>query len=337
MLKKKGKIKLKVALDLAKNLAELNNYLKLEDEADQDLVQFGEFKQTFNNVVDSIRPVKRKHYHPLEIRYTLGTINILEREKEQYDSSKFNEIIDSIDWDEISIKKESTSKKHKTVSSEIAQIWKSSSKNQIENYEELQTEFESHDTVLVKELQKNQQEINIISTAVSEKIDSAKHCLTECQESLKNSSAEMANQISEFEKRRIQTTSHLKEEIFNTDLMLEKFISEDLVKDISTGKTPQRKTLTYPQELVATSPLDRVLRRFRLQREKDTDLAVHLPLENSFNSDISIESGKNKENYRKKTSRLPKKLPKFKGFAKPTLPMRKPLISANSHMDSSTV
>ncbi|GIX90330.1 hypothetical protein CDAR_506912 [Caerostris darwini] len=314
----------KVALDLAKNLAELNNYLKLEDEADQDLVQFSEFKQTFNNVVDSIRPVKR-------------TINILEREKEQYDSSKFNEIIDSIDWDEISIKKESVSKKHNTVSSEIAQIWKSSSKNQVENYEELQTAFESHDTVLIKELQKNQQEINIISTAVSEKIDSAKHCLTESQESFKNSSAEMANQISEFEKRRIQTTSHLKEEIFNTDLMLEKFISEDLVKDISTGKTPQRKTFTYPQELVATSPLDRVLRRFRLQREKDTDLAVHLPLESSFNSDISIESGKNKENNRKKTSRLPKKLPKFKGFAKPTLPIRKPLISANSHLDSSTV
>ncbi|XP_069671575.1 kinesin-like protein Klp61F isoform X2 [Periplaneta americana] len=44
---------------------------------------------------------------------------------------------------------------------------------------------------------------------------------------------------------------------------VEKFLIEDLRKDISTGHTPQRREFSYPRILAATSPHERILARFR--------------------------------------------------------------------------
>ncbi|GFR05689.1 kinesin-like protein KIF11-A [Trichonephila clavata] len=365
--KKEREMKVKkIAADLAKNLEDLNSYIKLE-EADEDLLEFEEYKQKLNNVVDDIRPVQE-------------AIHILKKEKEEEDLSKFDDLINTINMEEISVMKKAAQESQNSASSEIAGILDSSKKKQTESYEELKKAFEIHDSMVKETSQNNHQRINNITSSLSENINTVKCCIEENSKLLKISTEEVFNKVSESEDRRNQITSQIKKEILNLDLGLEKFVSEDIVKDISTGKTPQRKTLSYPTELIATSPLDRVLQRFRSQRAMDTDLAVHLPLESSFNEseeskdttpeDISngvnshnvsitsedydstgcetdsnassvsdsVESGKNKENKAKKTSRLPKKLPKFTKFAKPAPPPpRKPLISANSDMDSSII
>ncbi|XP_023709668.1 kinesin-like protein Klp61F isoform X3 [Cryptotermes secundus] len=44
---------------------------------------------------------------------------------------------------------------------------------------------------------------------------------------------------------------------------LEKFLDEDLRKDIPTGNTPMRKEFSYPRVLAATSPHDKILAKFR--------------------------------------------------------------------------
>ncbi|XP_055952321.1 kinesin-like protein KIF11-B [Argiope bruennichi] len=355
----------KVAADLAKSLAELNNYVEMEAEGEKHLLQFEEYKQKLNGAVDDIRPVKE-------------TVNILQKVKEEEDLSEFNDLINATNIKEISLKNDEIMKSQKSVSSEIAALLETSTKNQIDYFDELKKSIQGFDSTILEAQKFNQENINVIITSLEGNVNSTKHHIEECRSLLKNTYSETMNKISESEQKRNITKSQIKEEIRNLDFAMEKFIAEDLVKDIPTGKTPQRKTFTYPKNLVATSPLDRVLQRFRSQRAMDTDLAVHLPLENSFNeseeskvttpegigsevnshnasltsddydstgcetdsnassvSDIS-ENGKNKENCRvKKTSRLPKKLPKFKGFAKPTLPPRKPLLSTNSDLDSS--
>ncbi|GFU14469.1 kinesin-like protein KIF11-A [Nephila pilipes] len=356
----------KIAADLQKNLADLNSYIKMK-EAKADLLQFKEYKQKLNDVVEDIKPVQE-------------TINMLRKNKEEDDLSEFTDMINCINMEEISAMKKVVQESQSSVSSDIAGIWDSSIKKQIESYEELKKSFELHDSVLRETSQHNQDGINNITSSLSKKISMANCCIEESSKSLKNVTDEVSYKISESEKQRNQITSQIKKEILNLDLRLEKFVSEDIVKDIATGKTPQRKTFSYPTELVATSPLNRVLQRFRSQRAIDIDLAVNLPLDSSFNEseeskDVtpesidngvnshnasftsedcdfdgcetdsnassvsdSVESGKNKENKVKKTSRLPKKLPKFTGFAKPILPTaRKPLISTNSDMDSSTI
>ena len=41
---------------------------------------------------------------------------------------------------------------------------------------------------------------------------------------------------------------------------------EGLERDVSTGSTPQRRELSYPRYLAATSPHERILQRYRAAR-----------------------------------------------------------------------
>ncbi|KAK7870939.1 hypothetical protein R5R35_012160 [Gryllus longicercus] len=68
--------------------------------------------------------------------------------------------------------------------------------------------------------------------------------------------------------------------ISECDMMLEKFLSQDIMEDIPSGKTPQRRELVYPRELAATSPHERILCRFRAAKVTET----------LMESDQSIES-----------------------------------------------
>nr|CAD7409544.1 unnamed protein product [Timema cristinae] len=63
---------------------------------------------------------------------------------------------------------------------------------------------------------------------------------------------------------------------------LDRFLTEDLRKDLPTGQTPKRKEFHYPHQLVATSPHDRILERFRARSEAmmgDTQPMLDLSLE----------------------------------------------------------
>nr|CAD7399353.1 unnamed protein product [Timema poppensis] len=71
---------------------------------------------------------------------------------------------------------------------------------------------------------------------------------------------------------------------------LDRFLTEDLRKDLPTGQTPQRKEFHYPHQLVATSPHDRILERFRAHSEAmmaDTQPMLDLSLEESSSSSTS--------------------------------------------------
>ncbi|GLG99139.1 Kinesin-like protein KLP2 [Gryllus bimaculatus] len=68
--------------------------------------------------------------------------------------------------------------------------------------------------------------------------------------------------------------------ISECDMMLEKFLSQDIMEDIPSGKTPQRRELVYPRDLAATSPHERILCRFRAAKVTET----------LMESDQSIES-----------------------------------------------
>nr|CAD7263688.1 unnamed protein product [Timema shepardi] len=71
---------------------------------------------------------------------------------------------------------------------------------------------------------------------------------------------------------------------------LDRFLTEDLRKDLPTGQTPQRKEFHYPHQLVATSPHDRILERFRAHSEAmmgDTQPMLDLSLEESSSSSAS--------------------------------------------------
>ncbi|XP_012285273.1 kinesin-like protein Klp61F [Orussus abietinus] len=48
---------------------------------------------------------------------------------------------------------------------------------------------------------------------------------------------------------------------------VDKFLIEDLRRDVPTGNTPARKDFHYPRKLVATSPHERIIQRFRETRE----------------------------------------------------------------------
>ncbi|XP_006624773.1 kinesin-like protein Klp61F isoform X2 [Apis dorsata] len=53
------------------------------------------------------------------------------------------------------------------------------------------------------------------------------------------------------------------EQLQMTDDEINKFFDKDVQRDISTGLTPARKNFSYPRQFVATSPHEKILKRFR--------------------------------------------------------------------------
>ncbi|CAL1261885.1 unnamed protein product [Larinioides sclopetarius] len=272
MKKEKGEEVKKFSANLTKMIAEFNNkFDKMEEEGDKVILQIPEYKAKFNCPVDEeLRPLKKN-------------IDAWKKEKAEEDSSKFDDIKNAINKNEISLKNEEVRKGLNFAPSEVTRFLETLTKNQADCCDELKKDIHGFDSTLLVAQETNQKNMNVIISSLSEKVNSTKHCVEECYSPLKVTTSETLNKISDFEQMKNNAISQVKEKIRNIYLTSEKLVAEDLVKDIPTGKTPQRKNFEYPRDLAATSPLDRVLQRFRSQRAMDTDLAVHLPLENSFN------------------------------------------------------
>ncbi|XP_014232632.1 kinesin-like protein Klp61F isoform X1 [Trichogramma pretiosum] len=80
---------------------------------------------------------------------------------------------------------------------------------------------------------------------------------------------------------------------------IDKFISEDLHHDVPTGTTPARRDFHFPRSLVATSPHDRIIKRFREitkpheysdTEDDNTIIEMSSPALNGRNSVISTTS-----------------------------------------------
>jgi len=109
--------------------------------------------------------------------------------------------------------------------------------------ESLNREIEEQ-TALVSQIEQNIQEIN---GCVDEK------------------TSEMIRMTQTMERSQIR-------EIENRSKSFESFVRNDLTQDTPTGTTPQKTTYTYPRDLVATSPHQRILERFRLVNACNTPL-----------------------------------------------------------------
>ncbi|XP_021939166.1 kinesin-like protein Klp61F isoform X2 [Zootermopsis nevadensis] len=73
---------------------------------------------------------------------------------------------------------------------------------------------------------------------------------------------------------------------------LDKFLVEELRKDIPTGNTPQRREFSYPRVLAATSPHERILARFR---EMNGDVMPHLHIPEVVSSPSGSSSANSDE------------------------------------------
>lgn len=76
----------------------------------------------------------------------------------------------------------------------------------------------------------------IVNTCLKDYANSKKVTNTKSVEEIQKIISETNEDINESEKHISTVTSHLKDEIFKRDIELEKFMSEDLLKDIPTGK-----------------------------------------------------------------------------------------------------
>ena len=75
---------------------------------------------------------------------------------------------------------------------------------------------------------------------------------------------------SEFENRIAESntwSNKVVEKLDATVSEIDKFLEEDVQRDVPTGATPARKEFSYPREFTVTSPHERILQRFREVRQ----------------------------------------------------------------------
>ncbi|XP_076678863.1 kinesin-like protein Klp61F [Andrena cerasifolii] len=75
---------------------------------------------------------------------------------------------------------------------------------------------------------------------------------------------------SEFESRIAESnawSNKVVEKLDATASEIDKFLDEDVQRDVPTGTTPARKEFSYPREFTVTSPHERILQRFREVRQ----------------------------------------------------------------------
>ena len=72
-----------------------------------------------------------------------------------------------------------------------------------------------------------------------------------------------------LESRSVESTewnSRITAELRTTQHQIDKFLVEDLRRDVPTGTTPVRKDFHYPKQLTTTSPHERIIQRFKEAR-----------------------------------------------------------------------
>nr|CAD7592103.1 unnamed protein product [Timema genevievae] len=114
-------------------------------------------------------------------------------------------------------------------------------------------------------------------------LETRRHTLTTFVRERQNDIVAECSYVSDWTRRTVAEVQQRAQE-------LDRFLTEDLRKDLPTGQTPKRKEFHYPHQLVATSPHDRILERFRARSEAmmgDTQPMLDLSLEESSISSTS--------------------------------------------------
>lgn len=90
----------------------------------------------------------------------------------------------------------------------------------------------------------------------------------------------------------IECNNRIAAQLHTTEHEVEKFLIEDLRRDIPTGSTPARKEFNYPRNLVATSPHERIIQRFResIKRQETSDSDEDVFFQQSMENETILAS-----------------------------------------------
>ncbi|XP_013399469.1 kinesin-like protein KIF11-B [Lingula anatina] len=151
--------------------------------------------------------------------------------------------------------------------------------------------MDNHVLVTSTASEQQQQQIQVLAAHAEESTSSIK-------EKLQSRGAEeksfMEDQTSKLQEQQIsiqeQSQKHVSELTARYE-ELEKFLTEELRKDVPTGTTPQRRDFTYPRILTKAEPHDSLLENFREKYNLEEALNVPLPeLSLNESSDIPPEA-----------------------------------------------
>ncbi|XP_043277605.1 kinesin-like protein Klp61F isoform X2 [Venturia canescens] len=106
-----------------------------------------------------------------------------------------------------------------------------------------------------------------------------------------NSSTEICRKFEDQGVKSTEWNNRITAELHTTKHQVDKFLIEDLRRDMPTGCTPAKREFQYPRNLVTTSPHERIIRRFREMRKQSEESEDEDSTIVSGDSTLKIQSG----------------------------------------------
>lgn len=143
-------------------------------------------------------------------------------------------------------------------------------------YQEVEARIREHAENHVHELQANRYHLQELSTVVQNSVVKEEETLENHRQQHEKQVNSHRHQLANLEGLSMDFVQSLTQELRLRDQDMDKFLNEDMLKDVPTGQTPQRREYSYPRVFAATSPHERILERFRntLDVQKATELTV---------------------------------------------------------------
>ena len=141
-----------------------------------------------------------------------------------------------------------------------------------------------------KQLSTKQTTLKSMDNTLVVKIEEQKAVMNDIISNMKEISDCVSDKTSEMVRLGETMEKSQEREIQNRYKSFERFVKNDLMRDLPTGSTPQKTTYDYPKKLVITSPHDRILERFRLTRAAETPLPEECESEILSDSSSSLKS-----------------------------------------------
>jgi kinesin family protein 11 len=182
---------------------------------------------------------------------------------------------------------------------------------------ELKESIQMNDDVIKttdKQLNAKRIAVTEMSQKLTNELEEQKVLVSGINENIENITECVSDKASEMIRMATTMQNSYVREIDHRFKDFEKFVKNDLIKDIPTGTTPQKTEYTYPRDLVQTSPHERILERFRLTLDANDAINISLPEETDYeflsdcsniseHSSSSVTSNANNENIKPLTTK----------------------------------
>jgi kinesin family protein 11 len=181
---------------------------------------------------------------------------------------------------------------------------------------ELKESIQMNDDVIKttdKQLNAKRIAVTEMSEKLTDELEEEKALVSSINENIENITECVSDKTSEMIRMATTMQNSYVREIDHRFKDFEKFVKNDLIKDIPTGTTPQKTQYCYPRDLVQTSPHERILERFRQTLDANDAINISLPEETdseflsdcsniSEHSSSSVMSNANNENIKPLTT-----------------------------------